>query len=135
MMQSQEGQVPTAAAETASFWTDEKHLQFLNSLEASFVTAMLGNSSSSIHCLRRHLVDVSESTSDLNPHRTASVNYTVSGLTGTNGGRRRRGRRSMRRRSSSQACNSSFQDQVVPQIEIGQQHDITDDSDQASTVD
>ncbi|KAK4283161.1 hypothetical protein QN277_000145 [Acacia crassicarpa] len=130
MTESQEEHVLTvAAAETASFWTDEKHVQFLKSIEASFVTAMFENSYSSIHRLRRQLLDASESMTDLNPHRAASVNHTVSGMGVRSRSMKRR--RSMRRRSS-QAFNS-LQDQVVPQIG-NEQHDLTDDPEQASTV-
>ncbi|XP_054793153.1 uncharacterized protein LOC129298748, partial [Prosopis cineraria] len=107
-MESQDENYPATAAETASFWTDEKHVQFLNSIEASFVTAMLEHSSRSFHRLRPRLLDASESTSDLNPRRTISVNAADSGLMG--GRSRMKGRRSPRRRSS-QAYNS-FQDQV-----------------------
>ncbi|KAI9112004.1 hypothetical protein K1719_016900 [Acacia pycnantha] len=122
MTESQKEHVLTAAAaETASFWTDEKHVQFLKSIEASFVTAMFENSSSSIQLLRRQLLDASESTTDLKPHRTTSVNHTVSGM-GVRSRSMKGRRRSMRRRSS-----HSLQDQVVPQIG---EHD----PEQASTV-
>ncbi|XP_058773442.1 uncharacterized protein LOC131647576 isoform X2 [Vicia villosa] len=59
---------------TMSFWTDEKHVNYLNTMEASFVRSMFQNKTSSsnhnrpILRLDRHLPDSSESTLDLKPH-------------------------------------------------------------------
>jgi hypothetical protein len=80
--------VEVPASKTASFWTDEKHVNYLNTMEASFVRTMFENknccsSSSSNHNrvipkidhhrqilrLDRNLPDSSESTLDLKPHQ------------------------------------------------------------------
>jgi hypothetical protein len=87
-MDSSMVQVP--ASKTSSFWTDEKHVNYLNTMEASFVRKMFENknccccsSSSSNHNrmiptidhhrqilrLDRNLPDSSESTLDLKPHQ------------------------------------------------------------------
>lgn len=79
LMESREEKAPTS--ETASYWTEEKHVQFLNSMEASFVSEMIQNNDGSSFrplCLRRHVSPSSDSTSDLKPH-TASANHTLSG--------------------------------------------------------
>ncbi|GAU32872.1 hypothetical protein TSUD_292380 [Trifolium subterraneum] len=80
-------QVP--ASKTTSFWTDEKHVNYLNTMEASFVRTMFENkncsssSSSSNHNrlipnndhhrqilrLNRNLPDSSESTLDSKPRQ------------------------------------------------------------------
>ncbi|KAL2334649.1 hypothetical protein Fmac_015862 [Flemingia macrophylla] len=103
----------SAASETSTFWTDEKHVHFLNTMEASFVRAMLENRSNSTR-LDRDLPDTSESTLDLKPHprrRTARHHAPSADSMGPTS------RRTTRRiRRSSQPYNSS-QDQVVPQVE------------------
>ncbi|RDX58812.1 hypothetical protein CR513_61951, partial [Mucuna pruriens] len=58
--------------DTPSVWTDEKHLHFLNTMEASFVNTMLHRYGVvSTHSLRldRYLPDTSESTLDSKPNR------------------------------------------------------------------
>jgi len=59
--------------QTTSVWTDEKHLHFLNSMEASFVRTMLHHyavlSSHPPLRLDRYLPDTSESTLDSKPNR------------------------------------------------------------------
>lgn len=48
-----------------SSWTNEKHLQFLSSVEASFVRTMLdGNGGNCLLRLDRYIPDSSESTQD-----------------------------------------------------------------------
>jgi len=59
--------------ETPPFWTNEKHVHFLNTMEASFVRAMLENQGAenpTRHSLPldRYLPDTSDSTLDLKPH-------------------------------------------------------------------
>jgi hypothetical protein len=56
-----------AARQTGS-WTNEKHLHFLNTMEASFVRAMFENNSGILR-LDRYLPDSSESTLDLKAQR------------------------------------------------------------------
>ncbi|KAK1554180.1 hypothetical protein Q3G72_008938 [Acer saccharum] len=53
-------------------WTDERHLHFLKSMEASFVHTMLENNNGGHRHLRldRQLPDTSDSTLDLKKHRT-----------------------------------------------------------------
>ncbi|KAG5133939.1 hypothetical protein JHK82_025127 [Glycine max] len=108
------------ASEATAFWTDEKHVHFLNSMEASFVRTMLqneGNSNSSTtrYSLRldRYLPDTSESTLDLKPnsrcHRTVKHHAPSDSMGPTT-------RRTRIRTRSSQPYNSS-EDQVVPQVE------------------
>lgn len=46
-------------------WTDEKHVQFLNSMEASFVRAMFEKKDHLLLRLDRYLPDTSDSTLDL----------------------------------------------------------------------
>ncbi|KAK2367018.1 hypothetical protein QL285_080338 [Trifolium repens] len=128
-MDSSMVQVP--ASKTSSFWTDEKHVNYLNTMEASFVRKMFENknccccSSSSNHNrmiptidhhrqilrLDRNLPDSSESTLDLKPHqrRRTRKYHAPSDLMSP------KMRRTRRR--TSQPFNSSH-DQVVPQVEI-----------------
>ncbi|XP_027359475.1 uncharacterized protein LOC113868108 [Abrus precatorius] len=106
--------VHVPASETTPFWTDEKHVQFLNTMEASFVRTMLENKCVSSHHryflpLDRHLPDTSESTLDLKPRRRTRKYHAPSDSMGPTARRTRR--------RSFQLCNSS-QDQVVPQVEI-----------------
>ncbi|KRH09099.1 hypothetical protein GLYMA_16G196000v4 [Glycine max] len=78
-------QVP--ASEATAFWTDEKHVHFLNSMEASFVRTMLQNQGNSVSTTRhslpldRYLPDSSESTLDLkpNPRRRTIKHHAPSG--------------------------------------------------------
>ncbi|XP_050914561.1 uncharacterized protein LOC127129408 isoform X2 [Lathyrus oleraceus] len=59
---------------TRPFWTDQKHVNYLNTMEAIFVRTMFQNKTSfsnhnrPILRLDRHLPDTSESTLDLKPH-------------------------------------------------------------------
>ncbi|PPD70545.1 hypothetical protein GOBAR_DD32585 [Gossypium barbadense] len=53
-------------------WTDEKHVRFLNSMEAWFVRTMLENNDLYHRRLDRHLPDSSESTLDCKRHNVQS---------------------------------------------------------------
>lgn len=55
------------------YWTDEKHVQFLNSMEASFVRAMFQSNSHPLPRLDRYLPDTSDSTLDLNTRTTRRI--------------------------------------------------------------
>ncbi|GKV04978.1 hypothetical protein SLEP1_g17052 [Rubroshorea leprosula] len=98
-------------------WTDEKHVRFLNSMEAWFVRTMLGDTSRLLR-LDRYLPDSSESTLDSKlilaskKNHATSVNFMGTRSTLING------RADMRLRgpSPSQPHDSS-EDQVVPQME------------------
>ncbi|XVE64192.1 hypothetical protein DITRI_Ditri07aG0081900 [Diplodiscus trichospermus] len=105
-------------------WTDEKHLHFLNSMEAWFVRTMLENKSRYTLRLDRHLPDSSESTLDCKQNIQTRKKHATSGSSALDfiGTRRikMKGRPDKRsRRSSSQQPHGhgSSQDQVVPQIE------------------
>ncbi|XP_057422642.1 uncharacterized protein LOC130716658 [Lotus japonicus] len=113
--------------ETASVWTDEKHVNFLNTMEASFVRTMLHRrqdapSNNRHHHLRldRHLPDSAESTLDSKPRTSCKIKkHAPSDSTGS---RARIASRRMRRRTSAQLRNSSQQpDQEVPQLENGRE--------------
>ncbi|PON50811.1 hypothetical protein PanWU01x14_220480 [Parasponia andersonii] len=103
-------------------WTDEKHLRFLNSMEASFVRTMLESSSNGIsrstRLLRpdRPLPDTSDSTLDLKSQKTKPKHGISSEYAGSRGRMDRRAEKRSRRIVSSEPLNSS-QDQVVPQME------------------
>ncbi|CAN6564970.1 unnamed protein product [Malus baccata var. baccata] len=98
-------------------WTNEKHVKFLNSMEESFVRAMLEkkkNNKDHRHPPRldRYLPDTSDSTLDLKTSSRITKNRnSLQG--GRMGGRCEKRSRTV----SSQPSNAS-QDQVVPQIEI-----------------
>lgn len=60
------------ASRSSSFsgpWTNEKHLHYLNAMEAAFVHKMLDNKRR-LPRLDRYLPDTSDSTLDLNTHPT-----------------------------------------------------------------
>ncbi|XP_057446256.1 uncharacterized protein LOC130738299 [Lotus japonicus] len=109
-----ESPVHVPASETASFRTDEKHVHFLNTMEASFVRTMLDNKNNHRRHhhrflrLDRHLPDTSESTLDMKHCRTGKHHAPSSDSVGQTTKRTKR--------RSSQPCDSS-QDQVVPQVE------------------
>ncbi|GMY07117.1 hypothetical protein FCV25MIE_02356 [Fagus crenata] len=100
-------------------WTNEKHVRFLNTMEASFVRAMFeNNDDDQILRLDRYLPDSSDSTLDLKKQRRKKHVSQVGG-TGNMVARARmdsRADRRTRRLSSSQPCIPS-QDQVVPQFD------------------
>ncbi|XVF09830.1 hypothetical protein REPUB_Repub07fG0130400 [Reevesia pubescens] len=99
-------------------WTDEKHVHFLNSMEAWFVRTMLENNDRYNLRLDRHLPDSSESTLDCKRNiqtrkrHAISVDFIGTTRSKINGRPDKRSRRPLR----SQSYDSS-QDQVVPQIE------------------
>ncbi|KAK7343675.1 hypothetical protein VNO77_12598 [Canavalia gladiata] len=102
--------------ETASVWTDEKHLHFLNTMEASFVRTMLHRYGASTHHLRldRHVPDTSESTLDSKPNRRPKKHAPSDSMSQ----RARSGSRRTRARRSSHLQNSPSE-QAVAQPENG----------------
>ncbi|KAK4836860.1 hypothetical protein QYF36_000803 [Acer negundo] len=108
-------------------WTDEMHLHFLKSMEASFVHTMLENNNGGRRHLRldRQLPDSSDSTLDLKKRRT--INKHVSSDADVIIGSRIRGskiidskadkRQRKHSSSSSYLPYTSSQDQVVPLME------------------
>ncbi|KAJ7969989.1 C5a peptidase [Quillaja saponaria] len=125
--------------ETPSFWTNEKHVDFLNTIEASFVRKMFENQSRFKLRLDRYLPDISESTLDSKyqqQQRQRRKKHTSSDLMGPRGRiimDRRIDKRT--RRVSSQLYNSLNKDQVVPQLEnrrdIGS-GDVKDEAEQTN---
>ncbi|KAK7279977.1 hypothetical protein RJT34_25039 [Clitoria ternatea] len=95
--------------ETTTVWTDEKHLHFLATLEASFVRTMLHHYAVSTPPLPldRHLPDTSESTLDSTKHA-----HSDSMRTGSRMASRRTKRRSSQRQHSSA-------EQAVTQLDNG----------------
>ncbi|KAJ0099183.1 hypothetical protein Patl1_20097 [Pistacia atlantica] len=98
-------------------WTNEKHVNFLNSMEASFVRTMFENNT---HFLRldRYLPDTSDSTLDLKKHPrkkqvTTVDNHNIINPRAAAGSHSRIYKRT--RRHSYQPHTSS-EDQVVPQL-------------------
>ncbi|MED6143419.1 hypothetical protein PIB30_005993 [Stylosanthes scabra] len=131
-----ESTVQMPKAETPPFWTEEKHVHFLNTMEASFVRTMLlrnGRDSSGSWQLRldRHLPDSWESTLDSEASRNSKKKHAASGsdsllmMGPRSRAEKRRSTRRRRRRSSHQLQNSSMveEEQVVPEIEIGGRED------------
>ncbi|KAB2016849.1 hypothetical protein ERO13_D08G111600v2 [Gossypium hirsutum] len=96
-------------------WTEEKHVHFLNSMEAWFVRTMLQSNDRYNLRLDRHLPDSSDSTLDCKPRTKHSTSVAVHfiGKTRSKMKKSRPVKRSMR--PSSQPHDSS-QDQVVPQL-------------------
>ncbi|KAE8681479.1 putative FAD-binding Berberine family protein [Hibiscus syriacus] len=109
-------QVPSNPNEES--WTEEKHVKFLNSMEAWFVRTMLDNKDRFNLRLDRHVPDTSDSTLDCNCKHNAPTtrNHTTSGFTATNR-RKMKARPGKRSRRSSSQPLASTQDQVVPQVE------------------
>ncbi|OAY30436.2 hypothetical protein MANES_14G027400v8 [Manihot esculenta] len=93
-------------------WTNEKHLHFLNSMEATFVRTMLENNGRHLR-LDRYLPDSSESTLDLKSQTQRRKKHTTSDMVGPTPRTRGDGRsdKRTRRRLSSQSHDLS-QDQV-----------------------
>ncbi|CAJ1977082.1 unnamed protein product [Sphenostylis stenocarpa] len=108
--------------QTPSVWTDEKHLHFLNTMEASFVRTMLHHyvvvSSHPPLRLDRYLPDTSESTLDSKPNRRpkkhAYANANANAPPDSTGSTPR-GRRTKRRSSHSQ---SQLQSSTVEQVSL-----------------
>ncbi|XP_050221371.1 uncharacterized protein LOC126671632 [Mercurialis annua] len=102
-------------------WTDEKHLHYLNSMEAAFVRTMLENSSHHLR-LDRHMPDSSESTLDLKSKRPKNRSTSDQYSSVDSAGTRIIGRNEQRTRRFSSHNNQSHrhhpsQDQVVPHFE------------------
>ncbi|XVE58582.1 hypothetical protein DITRI_Ditri04bG0181100 [Diplodiscus trichospermus] len=98
-------------------WTDEKHVHFLNSMEAWFVRTMLENKDRYSLRLDRHLPDSSESTLDCKQNiHTRKKRATTSDFIGTTRSKMK-GRPSKSARRSPSQLHDSSQDQVVPQME------------------
>ncbi|PRQ60058.1 hypothetical protein RchiOBHm_Chr1g0376981 [Rosa chinensis] len=91
-------------------WTNKKHVQFLNTMEASFVCSMIENKGR-LARLDRFVPDTSDSTLDL--IKTPQTTKKSGPVRRMDGGAVRR-----TRRLSSQPFISSQLDQVVPQFEI-----------------
>ncbi|RYQ94021.1 hypothetical protein Ahy_B09g100226 [Arachis hypogaea] len=75
-----ESMVQVAKGETAPFWTEERHVHFLNTMEASFVRTMLHRNGGDYYSgrwqllrLDRHLPDSSESTLDSEGSRNSKM--------------------------------------------------------------
>ncbi|KAK7391131.1 hypothetical protein VNO78_19520 [Psophocarpus tetragonolobus] len=106
--------------ESSSVWTDEKHLHYLNNMEASFVRTMLHRYavvSPQPLRLDRYLPDSSESTLDSKPNRTRTRTRTRPKKHAPSPDSMvPRGRRTKKRSSHSQLRNSST-DQVDSQVE------------------
>ncbi|XP_022734756.1 uncharacterized protein LOC111288218 isoform X2 [Durio zibethinus] len=96
-------------------WTDEKHVHFLNSMEAWFVRTMLGNKYRYNLRLDPHLPDSSESTLDYKQNIQIRKKHATSDFIGTTRSKMK-GTPNKCSRRPSQPPDSS-QDQVVPQIE------------------
>ncbi|KAG2401551.1 hypothetical protein LR48_Vigan02g213500 [Vigna angularis] len=109
--------------QTTSVWTDEKHLHFLNTMEASFVRTMLHHyavlSSHSPLRLDRYLPDTSESTLDSKPNRRPKKHASAPP---DSMGPTPRGRRSKRRSSHSHPhLHRSLVEQAVAELENGRE--------------
>ncbi|XAR71734.1 hypothetical protein NMG60_11018137 [Bertholletia excelsa] len=91
-------------------WTNERHMHYLSSIEASFVRAMLENHDR-LFRLDRHVPDSSESTLDLKRERRRR--HSISDIP------QRRLRSDKKTRRLSSHPYTSSQDQVVPQCQIG----------------
>ncbi|KAK8686614.1 hypothetical protein V6N13_125637 [Hibiscus sabdariffa] len=96
-------------------WTEEKHMHFLNSMEAWFVRTVLENNDRFTLRLDRHLPDTCDSTLDCKHNVRRRKKPTTSGFMGLNGSRMKV-KAGPGKRSPSQR-HASSQDQVVPHIE------------------
>ncbi|XP_025620146.1 uncharacterized protein LOC130950961 isoform X2 [Arachis stenosperma] len=121
-----ESMVQVAKGETAPFWTEERHVHFLNTMEASFVRTMLHRNGGDYYSgrwqllrLDRHLPDSSESTLDSEESRNSKMKKKHEGSPSGPRSRTEKRRSMRRRRRSSQLHISSMEEQVVPEIENG----------------
>ncbi|KAK4431515.1 hypothetical protein Salat_0913600 [Sesamum alatum] len=94
-------------------WTNERHVHFLNSMEASFVHSMFENNGR-LPPFDRYLPDTSDSTEDLCKERRRR--HSTSDIVGSSG-----------RRTEKKTRNLSSQDQVVPQFQNKRNHKDKDD--------
>ncbi|KAJ6764402.1 hypothetical protein OIU74_023313 [Salix koriyanagi] len=118
--------MPKNNSTTKQHWTDEKHLHFLKSMEASFVRTFLESNGRFLR-LDRYLPDSSESTLDLKSQRRKKHGAPVGSLRIRMEGRV--GKRSTRRSASHHKHYEPSQDQMVPQIENGGSSDHKDEKD------
>uniref|UniRef100_A0A6N2KBJ6 Uncharacterized protein n=1 Tax=Salix viminalis TaxID=40686 RepID=A0A6N2KBJ6_SALVM len=118
--------MPKNNSTTKQHWTDEKHLHFLKSMEASFVRTFLENNGRFLR-LDRYLPDSSESTLDLKSQGRKKHGTPVGSLRIRMEGRV--GKRSTRRSASHHKHYEPSQDQMVPQIENGGSSDHKDEKD------
>ncbi|KAH7841087.1 hypothetical protein Vadar_025430 [Vaccinium darrowii] len=98
-------------------WTNERHRDYLNSMEDSFVQTMLGNNGHHLLRLDRYIPDSSESTLDLKPEirrSSSSKRKSHSSTSDIDNPKTRTGMKT--RRPSSSQPHTSSQDQVVPQL-------------------
>ncbi|KAK4363120.1 hypothetical protein RND71_018361 [Anisodus tanguticus] len=101
---------------SSMYWTNERHVHFLNSIEASFVRALLENNNATpLLPLDRHLPDSTDSTLDTPKERRRR--FSTSGYQHEQGSRIDVEKKT--RRLSSQSSDISSQDQVVPQYKHG----------------
>uniref|UniRef100_A0A5B6YTX2 Uncharacterized protein n=1 Tax=Davidia involucrata TaxID=16924 RepID=A0A5B6YTX2_DAVIN len=104
-------------------WTNERHVHFLNAMEASFVRAMFENNRRLLR-LDRYLPDSSESTLDLKKERRKRQSTSASDIMESRTDKKLK-------RLSSQPYTTS-QDQVVPQL--GNTTGQTDERDRPDDV-
>ncbi|GAV72502.1 hypothetical protein CFOL_v3_15990 [Cephalotus follicularis] len=90
-------------------WTNEKHVHYLNSMEAAFVRTMFETKDCHLR-LDRYIPDSFESTLDLKSRRQKK--HTTSEIIGSKAEMDARSDKRSRRRQ-----HSASQDQVVPQLE------------------
>ncbi|XP_058181930.1 uncharacterized protein LOC131300229 [Rhododendron vialii] len=97
------------------WWTNERHMDYLNSMEDSFVQTMLKNNGSLLR-LDRYVPDSSESTLDLklSERRRRRRHSTSSDILHIPYPKTRTDMKTKRPSSQPHTCSS--QDQVVPQL-------------------
>ncbi|XP_042034959.1 uncharacterized protein LOC121781285 [Salvia splendens] len=93
-------------------WTNQKHLHFLNSMEASFVQSMLQNNSR-FPPLHRYLPDSSDSTLDLDKFKSSSSTFHTDNVESSV----RRTETKTKTKTIILSCQKSSQDQVVPEFQ------------------
>ncbi|XP_042504605.1 uncharacterized protein LOC122081520 [Macadamia integrifolia] len=108
------------ALDLEGLWTNEKHLKFLNSIEAMFVHTVLENGgltyTTAFHLpLDRYLPDRSDSTSDLQIHKN-SKRKRVYFPGGVDVGMKKSNKRRPRQPCDESEDHNDCYDQVVPQL-------------------
>ncbi|CAL0315993.1 unnamed protein product [Lupinus luteus] len=106
---------------SSPIWTNAKHVHFLNTIEASFVTTMLHR-----YRLDRHLPHTSDSTSDSKPIHINNNKHALSPSPSDSVVPRIRRRRRRMRRSRAQNLS---QEQVVPQLENAREEGFGENDD------
>ncbi|XP_015069689.1 uncharacterized protein LOC107014335 [Solanum pennellii] len=96
------------------YWTNERHVHFLNSIEASFVQTLLENNNNAapILPLDRHLPDSTDSTLDTPKERRRR--FSTSDINMSSGSRI-----DVEKKTRRMSSIISSQDQVVPQYKHG----------------